>query len=336
MTTPLERRYRRLLRAYPAAYRRRHGDELLTTLLDAAGPDRVRPSRRDVVDLVRGGLRQRFRLPVGKAPVAVAVFAAFAFGALGAGTGSFLGWCTTPPLRVDASAAQIAGLAVGEPYAGGFSRDNRWQNRAVTIQAVDPRYIAGWTSAAAADRFAAAGWTVEPAGGSAFIASRGAVRARVAGPGPAAPAPGGAVTGPGPAAEPVDVVIWPVVPAAVPIGVAAGWLAGAAGGWLLVAWLAYRLRGERSWARRGAVAMLVAVAILVLFRPVLLTYLLIGASALLGPDRWGPPPPVYAGLIDTDAVAVPLLGLAAIAAACLVAGVRRQPPLPAGAAPSGS
>jgi hypothetical protein len=33
MTTSLERRYRRLLRAYPAGYRRRRGDELLATLL---------------------------------------------------------------------------------------------------------------------------------------------------------------------------------------------------------------------------------------------------------------------------------------------------------------
>jgi hypothetical protein len=329
VVTVLERRYRRLLLAYPAAYRRRHGDELITTLLDAAGADRVRPGRRDAVDLLRGGLRQRFRLPVGKAPVAIAVFAAFVLGGLGAGMGSFLGWCTTPPLRVDESAAQIAGLAIGEPYVGGFSRDDRWQLRAVKVEAVDPRYIAGWTSTSAADRFTADGWTVAPAGASAFTASRGTLRVWVTGPLPATEDPAGVVLWPDPSASPVSVVIWPAEPAAVTAGVVTGWLAGAVAGWLLVAWIGYRLLGDRSWGRRGTVAILTAVAILILFRPVLWTYLLIVMGAVLSPDRWGPPSPVYVGFIDSDVVAVPLFGLAAIAAACLTAGLRpHHPPTP--------
>jgi hypothetical protein len=127
--------------------------------------------------------------------------------------------------------------------------------------------------------------------------------------------------------------MWLAKPAAVHAGVAAGWVAGAVGGWLLVAWAAYALRGSRSWARRGAVAVLALASLLVLVRPVLLTYLLIGAGALMEPDQWGPPPPVYIGVIDTDAAYVPLLGVAAIAVACLVAGVRRQRAV---AVPSGS
>ncbi|GAB3850625.1 hypothetical protein GCM10027610_075880 [Dactylosporangium cerinum] len=329
VVTALERRYRRLLLAYPAAYRRRHGDELITTLLDAAGTDRVRPGRRDTVDLLRGGLRQRFRLPVGKAPVAAAVFAAFVSGALGAGIGSFLGWCTTPPLRVDAGVAQIAGLAIGEPYVGGFSRDDRWQFRAVKVEAVDPRYIPGWTSASAADRFTTAGWTVEPTGTSAFTARRGTLRAWVTGPLPAADHPAGVVIWPDPSAGPVSVVIWPAEPAAVTAGVVTGWLTGAVAGWLLVAWVAYQLRGDRSWARRGTVAVLTAVAVLLLLRPVLWTYLLIVTGAVSSPDRWGPPSPAYIGFIDSDAVAVPLFGLAAIAAACLVAARAHPHPTPA-------
>ncbi|MEV4508444.1 hypothetical protein AB0K00_05750 [Dactylosporangium sp. NPDC049525] len=331
MTAPLERRYRRLLLAYPAAYRRSHGAELLTALLDAAGPDRVRPSRRDVVDLVRGGLRQRFRLPVGKAPVAVAVFAALLFGALGAGIGSFLGWCTVAPLRVDPTATQVASLAIGEPYAGGFSRDDGWQGRAVTIQAVDPRYIPGWTRDAAGDRFTAAGWSIESVGDGHFVASRGDLRVRVSGPLPAPPSPDG--VRPVSTLAPVDVVIWSEPPPAVPFGVAAGWLAGAAGGWLLAAWTAYELLRTRSWPRRGAAVTLMLASLLVLLLPVLHTYLLIGAGIVLGPDSWGPPAPVYVGFIDTDAVGVPLLGLAAIALACLVAGGRRHRPEVA-AAPS--
>ncbi|MBL6275821.1 hypothetical protein JMF97_06565 [Micromonospora fiedleri] len=57
----LERRYRRLLRAYPADYRRERGDEIIGTYLDLAGPDRRWPSLAEATDLGRGGLRQRLR-----------------------------------------------------------------------------------------------------------------------------------------------------------------------------------------------------------------------------------------------------------------------------------
>ncbi|RKN50914.1 hypothetical protein [Micromonospora endolithica] len=60
-TNDLERRYRRLLRAYPGDYRRERGDEIVGTYLEVAGPDRRRPSPADAADLVRGGLRQRLR-----------------------------------------------------------------------------------------------------------------------------------------------------------------------------------------------------------------------------------------------------------------------------------
>jgi hypothetical protein len=59
MTTSLERRYRRLLRAYPAAYRRRRGDELLATLLEAAAPGQRYPTLRETLGLLGGGLSAR-------------------------------------------------------------------------------------------------------------------------------------------------------------------------------------------------------------------------------------------------------------------------------------
>ncbi|BCJ61030.1 hypothetical protein Jiend_44520 [Micromonospora endophytica] len=59
--TELERRYRRLLWAYPADYRRERGDEIVGTYLDLADPQRRRPSPAEAADLVRGGLRQRLR-----------------------------------------------------------------------------------------------------------------------------------------------------------------------------------------------------------------------------------------------------------------------------------
>ena len=57
----LENRYRRLLRWYPVAHRRVHEEEMLGVLLAAAGPERTRPSVRDALDLVRGGLGIRIR-----------------------------------------------------------------------------------------------------------------------------------------------------------------------------------------------------------------------------------------------------------------------------------
>ncbi|RLK12162.1 hypothetical protein DER29_5439 [Micromonospora sp. M71_S20] len=57
----LERRYHRLLRAYPAEYRRARGAEIVGTYLDLAGPERRWPSPADAADLLRGGLRQRLR-----------------------------------------------------------------------------------------------------------------------------------------------------------------------------------------------------------------------------------------------------------------------------------
>ncbi|MEN3610069.1 GlsB/YeaQ/YmgE family stress response membrane protein [Plantactinospora sp. ZYX-F-223] len=57
----LERRYRRLLHAYPSRYRSSRGDELVGTYLDLVDQDRRWPSRHDAVDVLRGGLRQRLR-----------------------------------------------------------------------------------------------------------------------------------------------------------------------------------------------------------------------------------------------------------------------------------
>ncbi|MDG4805445.1 hypothetical protein O7634_01555 [Micromonospora sp. WMMD1120] len=57
----LERRYLRLLRAYPADYRRARGAEIVGTYLDLATPDQRWPTPAAAADLVRGGLRQRLR-----------------------------------------------------------------------------------------------------------------------------------------------------------------------------------------------------------------------------------------------------------------------------------
>ncbi|WP_238015831.1 hypothetical protein KZZ52_28345 [Dactylosporangium sp. AC04546] len=61
MSGQLERRYRALLHAYPAAYRAERGDEIVGTYLDLAAPGRRWPGPADAADLVRGGVRQHLR-----------------------------------------------------------------------------------------------------------------------------------------------------------------------------------------------------------------------------------------------------------------------------------
>ena len=57
--TAFERRSRRLLRAYPAAYRRERGEEIISTLLEATPAERTWPRPRDARALIVGGVRAR-------------------------------------------------------------------------------------------------------------------------------------------------------------------------------------------------------------------------------------------------------------------------------------
>ncbi len=58
--TTLETRYRRLLALYPRDHREKHGAEMLSVLIAAAG-ERTRPSWRDVADLGWGAFRLHLR-----------------------------------------------------------------------------------------------------------------------------------------------------------------------------------------------------------------------------------------------------------------------------------
>ncbi|MDX3100708.1 hypothetical protein ACIBO5_19510 [Nonomuraea angiospora] len=57
--TSLERRYRRLLLAYPRQYRAAHGDELIDVLLESADSGRSVPVLREAWGLLAGGVRSR-------------------------------------------------------------------------------------------------------------------------------------------------------------------------------------------------------------------------------------------------------------------------------------
>lgn len=57
--TPLERRYRWLLRAYPGRYRRERGEEIIGTLLEASGDGQNWPRLDDARTLIMGGILVR-------------------------------------------------------------------------------------------------------------------------------------------------------------------------------------------------------------------------------------------------------------------------------------
>lgn len=61
----LERRYRRLLRTYPAAWRRDREEELIGVLMTAARPGRTRPSAAEALNLLTHGLLARLQAVAG-------------------------------------------------------------------------------------------------------------------------------------------------------------------------------------------------------------------------------------------------------------------------------
>jgi len=68
MSERLRRRYQRLLVTYPTDYRAVHGDEILSTLLEAAAPTQRFPSWRESTSLLLGGLRMRARQAAKESP----------------------------------------------------------------------------------------------------------------------------------------------------------------------------------------------------------------------------------------------------------------------------
>ncbi len=68
MSGRLRRRYERLLFTYPSAYRRAHGEEMVSTLLEAARPDQQLPAPREATSLLRGGPRTRAQQAAKQSP----------------------------------------------------------------------------------------------------------------------------------------------------------------------------------------------------------------------------------------------------------------------------
>jgi hypothetical protein len=88
----LERRYRLLLKAYPADYRSARGDEILATLLDRARPGQTFPSIADAVDVFGHALRRRASAELEDAATLAAPWAL----ALAAGIAGYVWWQVEP------------------------------------------------------------------------------------------------------------------------------------------------------------------------------------------------------------------------------------------------
>jgi hypothetical protein len=312
----LQRSYRRLLAAYPRSYRRAREIEMLTTLMDAAPPDRERPTVRESLDLIGGGVRYRLRVPRGPAYRAVAVLVAM-LGALAVSAGAALAaWelSTTVPSTSEADRVARAAVAGAPPPAvltateqlhldalgkGTSPGDEGYTGPAPAPLAVVyeyPRAAAGpWPAdpSAALDqaraRLTSEGWTVDDKhvneSFGVFWAHDGDLAVQVmALVGDQKPNEGGSYS----AGDPVSVwlSVHQVAPAGVTIVAATGVVAGAVLGWLLAAWI---LRAFVRHTGRGRVVMsLVGLATLLVAAAGLLVPALARIVGLAAIDGWSP------------------------------------------------
>lgn len=135
----LERRYRRLLLAYPALYRAQRGDEIVGTYLVSADSDRRWPSVADIADVLRGGVRQHLRARGAAGLTAgVSVAATFALPAAVALAALWLAWIELlpapswqvaaqfGPFRSLGAAVWIAWLVSGVAALAPPARITRW------------------------------------------------------------------------------------------------------------------------------------------------------------------------------------------------------------------
>ncbi|WP_026185671.1 hypothetical protein [Salinispora pacifica] len=254
----LERWYRRLLWAYPVSYRRAHGQEILTTLMDSAEPGQRRPNRADVADLLRGALRQWFRLPTGKSAVIAAVLTAMTLGVVGAASASWLAWQTTANLPSETAALQTAETVAGAPLNTSdiVLMDHNTQTTWPGVRIHEAsRPVPNWEVEAAQTRLQADGWTLGPGrtrsldpqgldGGpyQTFQATRSGLLLTVQ----ASPSSAADVSG-----TQLQTVINPAQPEWELGAVLLGWIVGAGTGWILTGRTMYQLR-RRSLPRRLA------------------------------------------------------------------------------------
>jgi len=330
----LERWYRRLLRAYPMAYRRAHGDEILATLMDSAEPGRRRPSWADAADLTRGALRQWFRLPVGLSSVVAAVLATLVLGAVGAASGSFLAWQTAADLPSNAAAGQIGTILAGSPVVAS-AVDRQEGPRAiwpgVNLTEADIASLPDWTLEAAQARLRNDGWTpgrvqqFDPGAYSGDQRLDGVYQVfEATRDGQIVTGYATTITTPGFAGTHLSLQIHPAEPATVPVATALGWLVGAVTGWLLTGWAGYRLR-RRELPRRLAALALGLTALGLAAHPTIGLYNSLRRLAFIDNGIYGHTPAYYWVVATPAAWLVTGTLVAGIGILVLAATARRRP-----------
>jgi hypothetical protein len=335
-------RYRRLLWAYPGHYRRRHGDEIVTTMLDLAESGHGRPGLGQKVNLVVCGLRQRFRLPTGRPLAAItAVLAAVALGALGTAGGTWLGWQTAAAIPSDHELRTLTTemSGIGPVGVALHPWKTEMQGPAVSTRATgdDVPYSAervrtgltsaGWrittfteTAGTTAVSFTADPTTQIPERDIYFAATKGDL-ALV---GNSSILVGGVEHGFDQDAD-LGMDVWVRETAGVRPLTIAGLVLGMLAGWLITAALAYRI-GQSSQARRAGASALAAVAVVVAAVPAVNFYR--GLYLVLSYDSHAPNP--YYSLSPNAMLPTGLvlgcigIGLLALATAFVVAAPGRE------------
>ncbi|MEU8264956.1 hypothetical protein AB0C02_30620 [Micromonospora sp. NPDC048999] len=323
----LERWYRRLLWAYPIGYRRAHGQEILAMLMDSAEPGRRVPARADVMDLVRGAVRQWFRLPVGLSPVVAAVLTAVVLGAVGAAAGSWSAWQTAAHLPSDTAALQTAETVAGAPLAAPeIARTDHMRAAWREVYVFNPheQRFPNWTIEAAQARLQADGWALGPVGKpypsyrdnspledvhQFFQVTRDGLALTVY---------AGTTFTPDTAGTKLQTTVYPTPPSWEPGAILLGWLVGAVTGWLLTGWASYRLR-RRALPRRLAALALGVTALWLVAAPTIGLYKTLGELAFTDPGVWAISPayqwvvtnPATEQVGGTLAIGLTILALAA-------------------------
>ncbi|GIM96160.1 hypothetical protein [Paractinoplanes toevensis] len=269
----LENQYRRLLLAYPGRYRRAHGAEIVTTLLEMAGDGQTRPTRSDAWHLFVSGVRQRFRLPARPLVWVAAALILLIGGGFGSAAGSWAAEQTFAALPGDTTLMALTHQAAGGGSQYGSARSSSpWWTPTVTGVVDNP----GWDPEAARQTLAADGWRVGairdldgaaydtdpatgamvevPMRGTQFDTVRDGLLMRVT---------GYVTAGRGT----ISVMVSPADTGAMRPLTLAGVLLGLTAGWLLAAAGAYRLLGQPGPARRRVAAVLAGLAIVALIVP---------------------------------------------------------------------
>jgi hypothetical protein len=271
-TDTLARRYRRLLLAYPGWYRRLHGCDQLTMMLDAAAAGRAaRP-----FTLVLDGIRCRLRVPGALAAMLAMVMSLAGAGVL-AGAMSWAGWhATSGPLTIK-QAAELAAPALLAEQPGSVES---WGGAlgGIEFSYKLPATAQGRAAETAAmrDRLAAAGWRAQAsADGAALGARRGAIDVLVLHHGCAVPA----------SCDHMTILVRPILSGPVqPLGYV-GAVLGALVGWLVTAAAFGRAR-RQPWSRRATAVALAVLGVLFAAPTCAVNLLVLSRADLGGTPPW--------------------------------------------------